>query len=74
MLHALCRSALINFFLMKREMTITYATDSNFIYSADRQKPMIRLANFFLLKSGFRVGDKIKVEYLENKIIINKAS
>lgn len=55
-------------------MTITYATDSNFIYSADRQKPMIKLANFFLLKSGFRVGDKIKVEYLKNKIIINKAS
>lgn len=51
---------------------ITYATDTNFIYSADKQKPMIRIANFFLLKSGFEVGDKVEVEYKEKKIIIRK--
>lgn len=59
---------------MKRQMTVTYATDANFLYSADRQKPMIRIANFFLLKSGFKVGDKAEVEYLENQIIIKKAN
>ena len=53
-------------------MMITYATDTNFIYSADKQKPMIRIANFFLLKSGFEVGDKVEVEYKEKKIIIRK--
>ena len=57
---------------MRREMMITYATDTNFIYSADKQKPMIRIANFFLLKSGFEVGDKVEVEYKEKKIIIRK--
>ena len=45
-------------------MTVTYATD--------KQKPMIRIANFFLLKSGFNVGDKVDVEYKEKKIIIKK--
>lgn len=57
---------------MRRIMTITYATDSSFLHSADKQKPMIRIANFFLLKSGFKVGDKTEVEYLENQIIIRK--
>lgn len=57
---------------MKREMTITYATNTNFLYSANKQKPMIRIANFFLLKSGFKVGNKVEVEYLENQIIIRK--
>lgn len=55
-------------------MTVTYATDANFLYSPDKQKPMIRLANFFLLKSGFKVGDMAEVEYLENQIIIKKAN
>lgn len=57
---------------MKRKMTITYSTDANFLYSPEKQKPMIRIVNFFLLKSGFKVGDKAEVEYLENQIIIRK--
>lgn len=57
---------------MKREMTVSYALDTKFIRPSDTQKPMIRIANFFLLKSGFKVGDKAEVEYLENQLIIKK--
>lgn len=49
---------------MKRKMTVSYC--------ADKQKPMIRITNFFLLKSGFKVGDKIDVEYQDNQLIIKK--
>ena len=53
-------------------MTVTYATDTNFLYSPDKQKPMIKIANFFLLKSGFKVGDKIEVKYQDSRLIIRK--
>ena len=57
---------------MRRKMTVAYSTDTKFVYSADKQKPMLRIANFFLLKSGFKVGDKAEVEYLDNQLIIRK--
>ena len=57
---------------MKRKMTMAYSTDTKFVYSSDKQKPMIRIANFFLLKSGFKVGDKVEVEYQDNQLIIRK--
>jgi hypothetical protein len=50
----------------KREMTILEAPGD------DRQKPMIRIANRFLLESGFTVGSKVEVEYSDNFITINK--
>ena len=59
---------------MKRKMTVAYSTDTKFVYSADKQKPMLRIANFFLLKSGFTVGSKVDVEYKENEIIIRKTN
>lgn len=57
---------------MKREMTVSYALSTKLIRSPDTQKPMIRIANFFLLKSGFKVGDKVDVEYQDNQLIIRK--
>ena len=57
---------------MKRKMTMAYSTDTKFVHSSDSQKPMIRIANFFLLKSGFKVGDKVEVEYQDNQLIIRK--
>ena len=59
---------------MRRKMTVAYSTDTKFVYSADKQKPMLRIANFFLLKSGFTVGCKVYVEYKENEIIIRKTN
>ena len=50
---------------MKREMTVTYAP-------GDGRKPMIRIANDFLLHSGFAVGSKFAVEYTDGVIIITK--
>lgn len=58
--------------MTKREMTISYALDTKFIRPSDTQKPMIRITNFFLLKYGFKVGDKINVEYQDNQLIIKK--
>jgi len=36
------------------------------------QYPMIKIANNYLKNAGFNYGDKIKVEYLKEKIIITK--
>lgn len=49
----------------KREMTVAYAPGD---YT---QKPMIRIANRFLLESGFKVGNKVDVKYGNGIIIIN---
>jgi hypothetical protein len=56
--------------MKKRVMTISYATDG-FRYSG-QQKPLLRISNMRLLKSGFAVGSKIEVEFLPKKIIITK--
>lgn len=37
-----------------------------------QQKPMLRIINRFLQKSGFMVGTSISVEYTESLIIIRK--
>lgn len=55
-------------------MKITYATDGKsgyggLIYAGER-KPMLRIANRFLLKSGFKVGTAVEVEYGSGIIII----
>ena len=61
---------------MIRTMTVTYAVGSETgyggWYSIGNQKPMIRIANRFLQKSGFNVGDKFLVEYQDNVVIIRK--
>lgn len=50
-----------------RLMTVAYATDGSL------NKPMIRIANWFLQKSGFSVKDKIIVEYQNGAVIIRKS-
>ena len=62
---------------MKRQMTVYYSTDQEpgygGWYSAGNLKPMVRISNRFLLRSGFKVGDKVEVEYKDEEIIIRKA-
>ncbi len=48
---------------MKREMTVTYAP--GYV-----RKPMIRIANSFLLEAGFDIGDKFSVDYKSEVIVI----
>mgnify|MGYP001586862943 FL=1 len=59
-----------------RIMTVTYSTNSEAgyggWYSAGALKPMIRIANRFLLNAGFNVSDKILVEYQDGVVIIRK--
>ncbi len=59
---------------MNRPMTISYATDGRYKYMSGiytgKQKPMLRIANRFLLASGFTVGSKIEVKYEDNILII----
>ena len=50
---------------MKRKNTITYSTEN-------RNTPELRLRNKYLENCGFKIGDKIIVEYEENKITITK--
>jgi len=38
-----------------------------------RTIPYIRLANNYLTACGFRPGDKIKVEYSQNQLLITKS-
>ena len=54
---------------MNRQMTVTYAPGCKRGYAGD-QKPMLRIANRFLLKSGFTVGSKVDVEYKDGIITI----
>jgi hypothetical protein len=51
---------------IKRNMTVTDSPGDN------NSKPMIRIANRFLLSSGFLVGNKIEVKYRNGRIIINR--
>lgn len=50
---------------MTRTMNISYAPGAN-----DRT-PMLRIANRFLTKSGFTVGEKVFVVYADGVITIN---
>lgn len=50
---------------MIRNMTVSYAP------GADDKTPMIRIANQFLIKSGFTVGEKVFVVYANGVITIN---
>jgi len=59
----------------RREMTVVRATGGE-VCSSKRflsieQKPMLRIANKLLLESGFRVGNKVEVEYGNNVITIS---
>ena len=47
-------------------MTVAYAP------GGDDRKPMIKIINRSLLKSGFIVGEKYQVTYEQGKIVINK--
>jgi hypothetical protein len=49
---------------MKRTQIVSYAP------GVDTKKPMIRLANNFLLRNGFRVGSKIEIDYSDGIITI----
>jgi len=49
---------------MKRNQTVGYAPSQNTL------KPMIRLANNFLLKYGFTIRAEIEIEYQEGIITI----
>ncbi len=49
---------------MKKTQTVSYAPGS------DAKKPMIRVANNFLLRNGFRVGSEIEVDYSDGIITI----
>ena len=51
---------------MKRKQTVTYKP------GVGKQRPMIRLTNWFLVKFGFQVGDKIYVEYADGVIVITR--
>jgi len=53
---------------MKRRMTISYKAQKNF----QNAVPFIRIGNRFLKEAGFKIGDKVEVQYLNKKIIIKK--
>ncbi len=57
-------------YMLKREMTVSYATGEP--SRSEGQTPMIRIANRFLLGSGFMVGSKIEIEYGNEVIKISK--
>jgi len=42
------------------------------LHLSRRILPYIRLVNNYLLACGFKVGDKINVEYQQNKLILTK--
>lgn len=50
---------------MTRNMTVSYAPGAN------DKTPMIRIANRFLIKSGFTIGEKVYVVYAPSVITIN---
>lgn len=52
----------------KREMTVAYAPGCT-----SDQTPMLKIANRFLLQSGFTVGSKCNVEYGNGIITIVKS-
>jgi len=52
---------------MKRRITISYKP-GNYI----REVPMIRIANKYLQKYGFQIGDKAEIEYKPNELVIKK--
>jgi len=51
-----------------RKMTVSYKVQKYF----QNAVPFIRIGNRFLKDMGFRIGDKIEVQYLDNEIIIKK--
>lgn len=51
----------------RRLMTVAYAPGST-----GASKPMIRIANKYLVESGFTVGSKIEAEYGNGIITITK--
>jgi hypothetical protein len=57
---------------MKKEMTVGYQNRQG--QNCDLPTaPKLVIANHFLKKlSGFCIGDKVKVQYLPNEIIIKK--
>ena len=52
---------------MQRKMKVYYKTNNNYITT-----PMLKISNKFLANNGFKVGDKVKVQYEPDKIIIRK--
>ena len=74
-------SLFLNLAAMIKRMTIGYQNRESRGYGGTgiatlardlTAAPMIRIANHFLTKSGFSIGDKVNVEYLSNSIIIKK--
>ncbi|MEI6296388.1 MAG: hypothetical protein WCO84_01920 [bacterium] len=57
---------------MKRKMIVNYATGKYGLVSNKELKPMIRIANSILYRFGFRVGQKIDVDYLEGSVVITR--
>jgi hypothetical protein len=53
---------------MKRKMTVSYRAQKYF----QNAVPFIRIGNRFLKEAGFRIGDKVEVQYLDKEIIIKK--
>ena len=51
---------------MKKKITISYKPGGR------PEIPMIRIANKYLEKYGFNVGDKAEIEYKQNELIIKK--
>jgi len=55
-------------------MTISSSTDGRYKYVsgiyAGKLKPMLRIANRFMIKSGFNIGSKVDVEYKDGIITI----
>lgn len=51
----------------KRQMTVAYAPGG-----MSNQVPMLKIANHFLLDSGFTVGSKCSVEYGNGILTITK--
>ena len=60
-------SVRLNYGGPRRLMKVAYAPGST-----GAQKPMIRIANRFLVESGFTVGSKIEAEYGNGIITITK--
>jgi len=53
---------------MKRKMTVGYRAPKSF----ENAVPFIRIGNRFLKEAGFKIGDKITVQYSPSSIIIKK--
>lgn len=71
-LHTLWSGVRFGLFLISMKYTKRAQTVSRKPGQEDNNLPMVRIANKFLLKSGFKVGNKFYVEYGDDVVTITR--